>query len=550
MNLNIIDKLHKITISSCRTHHLFEGKKLYSRLFCDVEKFHNPGFAPVLDSESGYHINIYGQALYHHRFDKTFGFYCSRAAVVKAGKYYHINSKGEAVYDTRYDWVGNYQEEYCVVRVDNKFFHIDINGDLLYGNKYDYAGDFKDNVAVIYQNNLASHIDNTGGLIHNKWYKKLGIFHKGYANAEDNKGWFHINRHGEEIYSQRYKMVEPFYNGLAKVETFEGELLQISIDTNTKHVISAPTELEQVHSISKEMVGFWYTYLLNGASETDIFNLLPAHSTELSRKLQIPETNLLRFLRALWEAGFICYDNNSWHLTSKSQIITKNPFLLKAAKMWGKVIIEENWLNLPKLLKQSKQSSLLSFKETELDEIKQSEFYEALIGYSLFDFKLFDAKVELQLVKSAILFGVHSIALIKQLKKHNIQIDYHNDFTIPLAITDQCDINFVDYNQILPQYDIAILARFLQHLDDNKVISYLKMLDRNKISRILLLETILEDNSPLGGIIDINIMVETRGKLRSVDEWKQLLNKVNNKLHIQKIIRLTNYLSVIDITRV
>lgn len=549
--LDMLKQIGNIKISHCRGYHLLKGNPLYNIRFTDIEKFHYPGLAPVTDQSGSYHINFNGVGVYEKRFDKTFGFYCNRAAVIDNGNYYHIDPKGKKIYQDSYDWLGNYQEDKCVVNKAGKFFHIDLEGNKIYQEEYDYVGDFKDDIAVVYKNGQATHINVLGKKIHNKWYKKLGIYHKGYANAEDGSGWFHINIKGDSIYQHRYKMVEPFYNGYAKVETFSGTLGQIDLSGDIKNIIYQPDTISQMHQTSAEMVGFWNTYLLNAAAHIGILELLPDNLVSLTKKLGVNQHNLQRFLRALWEIKLISYDNNKdiWKLIEKGQFFIDSPFIIKAAKMWGRVIAEENWLKIPKLLNQHEISSRPSFKEEEENVDVKTDLYETLVWYTNFDIAKFKEIIDIDKSHKILLFGVHSLALVDILKSQNINsICYHNDPEIPEKLTDKFNINIIGKDDSIDQYNVAIFGRFLQHQDDNKVLSYLKNLKDSNISRILLIETIIEENSPMGGAIDINIMVETGGMLRSKNHWEYILNKVGN-FSINNILPLTSYLSVIDIRR-
>ena len=168
--------------------------------------------------------------MYQKRYQRTFGFYCNRAAVIENNRWYHINEKGEKVYTASFLWTGNYQEDICTVRNDNnQYYHIDLNGNPIYKENYMYAGDFKDGIACVKsEDGFFRHIDLYGNFINNMSFYDLGIFHKNFATAKDEKGWFHINKNGEELYSDRYLIVEPFYNGFALVTTFEDEKLIIN----------------------------------------------------------------------------------------------------------------------------------------------------------------------------------------------------------------------------------------------------------------------------------------------------------------------------------
>ncbi len=540
-----------IKISSCRRFHQLFGKPMYESRFIYVEKFHDPGLAPVYDQTGAYHIDTTGKASYSRRFLKTFGFYCNRATVKDETGYHHIDSVGHRIYKQSYQWAGNYQEDICVVRKYDKFFHIDLDGNRIYQEEYDYVGDFKDSIAVVYQDGYATHINHHGKLIHNQWYKKLNIFHKGFAVAEDQNGWFHIDMDGNAIYQQRFKMVEPFYNGLAKAETFAGILGQIDITGNRKCTIAACKQECQVHKLSAELAAFWKTYLTSVAVELGLLNILPATLAVLSQQLNMVPANLARLLRALWEIELLDYDQskNLWQLSVKGRFFKNTPFLSKAAIMWARVAAEQNWLKITDMLNQQSISSFPSFKEKETSQSRRVEFYQALLGYTAFDVKELSNKVNINEAKDILLFGVHSLFLASSIENKDIatiNLHYYNDHKLPEDLVKDLKVKLITPGKLAQHYDLGIFCRFLQHHDDQTVLSYLKFAKDKKIVRILLIETILTSNSPIGGAVDINILVETGGKLRTLNDWETILTQVPD-FKIFDIVPLTDYLSVIDI---
>ncbi len=229
-------KYNEVKISMNETYFIYKGKKLFNKTFKQVLKFHSEGLAPVCDETGWYHINLEGHPAYNERYDRVFGYYFGKAAVIKNGKWFHIDVNGKRIYKQNYAWCGNYQENVCTVRdFEGNYFHIDHVGNRLYTQKYRYAGDFKDGYAVVrLKNGLFKHIDKNGKDLNRKLFLDLGVFHKSYATAKDKKGWFHINRNGDPLYNQRYAMVEPFYNGCALVETFDNEKIII----NEKGIVS------------------------------------------------------------------------------------------------------------------------------------------------------------------------------------------------------------------------------------------------------------------------------------------------------------------------
>jgi hypothetical protein len=212
------------------THHVVDARPLYAARFRLVQRFHEPGLAPVIDDSGAYHVDATGSPAYSARFRQAWGFYEHRAAVEDATGWFHIHPDGSPVYMARHSWCGNFQEERCTVRDrDGRYFHIDLVGAPLYPERHRYAGDFRDGAAVIRSSDgdLCTHIDGDGRPLHGQWFMDLDVYHKGFARARDRRGWFHVDQHGVEAYQARFREVEPFYNGQAKVTTLGGDIAVI-----------------------------------------------------------------------------------------------------------------------------------------------------------------------------------------------------------------------------------------------------------------------------------------------------------------------------------
>lgn len=213
-----------VKLSECDTFFSYDGDKIFGKVFITALKFHAPGFAPVRVKEGWYHINSNGEELYKERYERAFGFYCNRSAIVGDDGWFHINEKGNRFYKENYAWVGNYQEDKCAVRdFHDSYFHIDIFGQRIYAEEYFYAGDFKDGYACVKTKEGWRHINSKGINLNDKTFYDLGIFHKGIATAKNNQGWFHINKVGDPIYANQYYLsIEPFYNGISLVTKMNG----------------------------------------------------------------------------------------------------------------------------------------------------------------------------------------------------------------------------------------------------------------------------------------------------------------------------------------
>jgi len=221
-----------IEVSECSTFFKYNGQNIFNKTFKEVLKFHSEGLAPVCDETGWYHIDINGNPIYKERYDRVFGYYFFKAAVILNGFWFHIDVKGNRCYNEKYAWVGNFQENVCTVRnSDGQYFHIDANGKILYSDRYRYSGDFKDGFAVVkLQNGLCKHINKTGTALNGKLFLNLGVYHKSFATAKDENGWFHIDKTGKQLYTERYHSIEPFYNGFSLVETHDNK--QIVINEN------------------------------------------------------------------------------------------------------------------------------------------------------------------------------------------------------------------------------------------------------------------------------------------------------------------------------
>ena len=539
-------EFNKILISSCGTYHCYKGNPLYNNRFTSVLKFANIGLAAVKDNSGAYHIQINGKPTYKSRFDKSYGFYCNRAAVLVDDKYFHIDINGKRIYETSYDWVGNYQEDLCVVRKKDQYFHIDINGKPIYKEQYNYVGDFKDGIAVVYKSNSATHINNKGEYIHNQWFKQLDIYHKGYARAEEINGWVHIDKLGKPLYPSRYKNVEHFYNDLARVETFDGSVFQINAKNQIVHRLNKEDIRISEAQLSSDMVDFWKIFIINAAIKLNIFEYLPSTTDGLVENLQIPKDNLIRILRALWELNLVFFNENYWYPTNKGNFLsTKSKTLFPAAAiMWAKVA-DNGWLNLPNLLQNRKISSHQSFKDNESNDYNLQNYFKALEGYAIKDLTNFIEKFNFS-NKEIICFGRSGLGFFRYLLKEqpNLNITVLLENKIPKDYLQTNDIKTItNLNSLDHKYDIAFLLRYLHYFDDEVVVEYLKKFKYLNIPELLIFETVLQENSSAGGLLDVNMMVETGGRLRAIKDWDKLLSKSGYKIKQQ--VKITPYLTLI-----
>lgn len=516
-------ELEKITLSLDRTHHLYNEKTFYKQLFLSVEKFHKPRLAPVIDKSGAYHIKTNGEEAYLNRFSQTFGFYCGLAAVEENEKWFHILPDGNRAYENNFDWLGNFQEDICVAKNDDKFFHINKQGNPIYKERYNYVGDFKDGIAVVHLNGKATHISQNGKFLHNKWFKNLDIFHKGFARAEDDNGWFHIDIKGSELYKERYKNVEVYYNKLAVVENFNGQVKQINLNNETIYEIREKSDQKIIGELFGDLVGFWKTKLIATAIKLNLLEFLPNTTPEIALKIKIPSKNLFRLLRALWELDILKYDHltDTWDLGNKGKILKteKYSFLQSAAILWNRVS-ELDWNQLPELLSKEEMQSFKNFKDIE----QNPTYQKAVDGY---------LKLDLEKILNAISKKNKNILCIGRSAK-TLANELPNADSI---------INLDQLIENTKNYTSAILLKFIHYFDDTKADQIIDLLSKSNVEEIYIFEMLLSNDNPVGGVLDMNMIIECGGKLRNLVEFTLLLNSHNYKIIETK--NITPYLQVI-----
>ncbi len=539
--------LSEISVSSCETHHLIGGNPLYSKKFSKILKYHEPGLAPVLDEEGAYHIDLKGSPVYKTRYERTFGFYQHRAAVQSSSGWLHILPDGSPLYKERYQWCGNFQEGTCAVcNHQCQYFHINLEGQPLYSQKYSYVGDYKDGFAVVSdEKGKHSHIDKKGNFLHSYWFNQLDVFHKGFARAKDEQGWGHIDKQGHFVYQERYAIIEPFYNGLAHVEDFIGRLLLIDEQGKTVKVLHNPSSFhDKRDELSTDMVGFWKTWTLSAAIEFKVPDYLPGDLNDIADKTKVPLSKLTRLLKALWELDIVYpIAPNRWDLTEKGQLLkpVNSSFMAAAGLMWGQV--NSVWKNLANRLRQSNDQHYPSFKEEETNKDLLKAYHQAIDGYAMKDFSEVVCLPFWKNHKHLLGFGRCSYTLIPSLleKYPNLNGIIFHDKKTPhhLKAKRRLQNESWDINNPWPvSVDAVLFPRFLHYFPDVDVFNFLQRTKSHlrKEGALYILEMILEENTPMGGLFDLNMLVETGGKVRSIKDWEALFAQSNLQLIDRHVI--------------
>ncbi|MBY0501549.1 MAG: hypothetical protein K2P93_06065 [Alphaproteobacteria bacterium] len=548
--------LSEIKVSPDETHHVCEDQPLYSSRFHSVLKYHPPGLAPAMDETGAFHIDLKGKPAYDRRFKRTFGFYCSSAAVETEKGWGHINPEGQFLYPEKYEWCGNYQENICVVRdKEGNYFHIDCYGKRLYSENYFYAGDFKDRIAVVCDTKgKSSHINSQGQFIHNKWYERLDVFHKGFARAKDEKGWFHITKDGSPAYDHRFADVEPFYNGQGYAQTLDGDLVALNENGEIIKEISL-SQKNFVGELSADLIGFWKKETIKVALELEILDLLPASLEQIALKSKLPENKVQRLLRVLGEIGLVEKNSDAWSLTPKGQLLVPSDkaFMAAAFDMWSKV--QQEWSSLKEKLCQKSETHHPTFKEKTTDENELKIYRRALEGYAREDFNEVATWPIWGTYQDLLVFGQTGITLLSEILKNNPSLQgrlaheerplYHLDL-VDKSLQKRLKQFFIQYDQEWTfTAETILMPRFLHYFPDYEALFFLKKTHQvlPKGGKLHLFEMLLDSKGFGGGLLDLNMLVESGGKLRTFEQFQTLLNQAgfyahevqNVKPHLQYI---------------
>lgn len=524
------------TIAPDGTHHRVDGREMYAARFHRVQKYHEPGLAPVVDASGAFHIAADGEAAYATRFLQTWGFYEGRAAVQDQRGWFHILTDGRALTDDRYDWCGNFQNGRCAVRLHSgQYFHINDVGAPAYPERYLYAGDFRDGSAVIRcpERGLCTHVDPDGRHIHGHWFIDLDVFHKGYSRARDRSGWFHVDTTGQPISPHRYAEVEPFYNGQARVLTHDGEF-QVVDERGRVLATVGRVPYDRFHQLSAAMVGHWRTDAIAEAVSLGVFEHLPARSAELAVAIAASENSLSRLLGGLWELGLVeRQEGGLWNATPTGTLLVRRsaPNLADAAIEYGGPL-RECWSRLREAVKSPRWRPPDVFAAAASDPDRLAAFQRMLEAYAQHDYadvaRLLPFQGARTIVDVAGGTGVLARMLADRLPAMDVVV-LERPEVCELAGTGSFHprVRFVSGDLFQPwpvRADGFVMSRVLHNWSDDDARRILRHA-RSAVaagSTGVILEMLLDGATPYGRLCDLHLMVVTGGRERTVEQFGAL----------------------------
>lgn len=529
-------------VSPDGTHHLLSGRPVYARRFVEVQKFHEPGLAPVADASGAYHIMPEGSPAYDSRFIRTFGFYEGRAAVETEEGWRHILPDGIPMYSNLYAWCGNFQQDRCAVRSFNgSYFHIDDDGAPVYTERYRYAGDFRDGAAVVQgSDGKHTHIDASGNPVHGRWFLDLDVFHKGHARACDPLGWHHVDTRGQPLYERRFKNVEPFYNGQARVEGFNGSLSVIDHSGETVLELREPSN-SPLEELSEEMVGLWKTQAICAAVELGVFESLPATTEQIESSCGLASVAGSRLLSALMEMGLVRRDSDDlYHSTDRGSYLSReHPLsLADAALHWGRESYTA-WSDVVRSLRTGQPGFESAYGRNffvwvgERPEDLRS-YHTAMATYARHDYRALAETVDFTGHRSILDAGGGTGELTFALLRScpgltGVVMDRPEVVAaakVPGDLDGRCRFVGADLFEKWPaSSEAVVLARVLHDWPDSEALKILKRA-RESIragGTLYVVEMMRDESTGSGSLLDLHMFVMTGGAERTEAQFKDML---------------------------
>lgn len=526
------------------SHHVVDGRPMYQSRFLQVQKFHDPGLAPVVSAEGAFHIREDGEAAYPARFAQAWGFYQNRAAVEDLQGWCHIDPLGEPITRDRFAWCGNFQEGRCVARAfDGGYLHVQESGRPAYLEKYLYAGDYKDGAAVVRcpASGLCTHIDLDGRILHGQWFIDLDVFHKGLARAKDRSGWFHVDRAGRAASAQRYAEVEPFYNGLARVLTHAGEY-QVVDQHGRSHGIVGRAQNDSFHELSAALVGHWRTDAIAAAVKLGVFDRLPADVATLSSAIGAPVHSVSRLLGGLWELGLIeRTSSQDWVATAKGRLLdARHELQLADAALEHGGALRHQWTSLVDAIKTRDWRPQSVFDLINQDPDRLARTQRMLSAYATRDYHQFVHALPFE--KAARIIdvagGCGTLAGLISTKFKTAEVvvlERGEVCAMGRARSLPDGVRFISGN-IFEQWsmraDAFVMSRVLHDWDDKDALRILRnargALEAGSLGAIL--ELLLDESTAFGRLCDLHLMVVTGGRERTAREYASLLQEAGFRL--------------------
>ena len=340
--------------------------------------------------------------------------------------------------------------------------------------------------------------------------------------------------------------MEPFYNGQARVTGHDGSLSVIGEDGRIVVALREPTGTP-LEELSSDMVGVWRTQAIRAAVELGVFELLPASAAELEARLELAPSNGTRLLRALSEMGLVRRDAASvYHPTQKGAHLQSGHelSLADAAGHWGDQS-SAAWRHLAESLRTGlpaiPDGSTDFFGQLSAQPEALASSHRTFAAYAKHDYadlpEVWDFRQHDTILDAGGGTGELTFTLLRAYPNLTATVmdrpEVADLFRPPPEVETRCTFVAGDLFQSWPvRSNAVILARVLHDWPDDDA---RRILARARAAmdaggHLYLVEMLLEGSGSAGGLLDLNMLVMTGGRERTLADFKQLLGETGFQL--------------------
>ena len=303
-----------------------------------------------------------------------------------------------------------------------------------------------------------------------------------------------------------------------------------------------------LEDLSGDLVGHWRTQAIRAGVALGVFEELPATAGALERSLGLAPSMGLRLLRGLAELDLVQQvDSGRFHTTERGAFLRRShPMsLADAALHWGGATYEA-WAGVLHSLRTGSPELSGSagsgfFAWLQERPKKQRGYQTAMASYARHDYNALAHAVDLR-GKTAMLdagggTGALSFALLRAHPRLTATVMDRAD-VVPLAappedVADRC--TFIAGNlfaQWPARSEVVFLARVLHDWPDEEAQQIL-LRAREAMSpggHLYVVEMVLDERAPSGGLLDLHMLVTTGGRERTEKQFNILLARAGFEL--------------------
>ena len=336
--------------------------------------------------------------------------------------------------------------------------------------------------------------------------------------------------------------MEPFYNGQARVEGFDGSLSVI--DESGENVMELRKQSRSpLEELSGEMVGLWRTQTIRAAVELGVFESLPSSAETIERSLRLAPTLGVRLMSALMEMDLVRRDaDGMYHPTDRGSYLERtHPLsLADAVPHWGKESYAA-WAGIVDSLRTGKSgfesvysSNFFDWVRDRPDDLKA--YQNAMSTYARHDYrslaKCVDFTVHQSILDAGGGTGELLFALLCDSPDLSGTVMDMPEVVATAEVSEELDgrCRFVGadlFKRWPVSSEAVILARVLHDWPDPDALRILRRARESMHTNdtLYVLEMVKDGLTGSGSLLDLHMLVMTRGAERIEAHFRELLSQ-------------------------